>query len=135
MEHIRKAEAWLLSVETFTDTMNEEVRRELNAASRICGESGISSHEPIAILQVGISLYVARGKGIRHAIRGVRRRCRPCTWDKDTGVSVPIDISMRSVSVGERCRKHATSAGTRIGGIEHPNAHPRQLFYTSLSWD
>ncbi|CAG0909952.1 unnamed protein product [Darwinula stevensoni] len=50
-EHIRKAEAPLLSLETFTDAMNEAVRRELDAASRICGESGISNHERIMILQ------------------------------------------------------------------------------------
>ncbi|CAG0900158.1 unnamed protein product, partial [Darwinula stevensoni] len=49
MEHIRKAEVHLLSLETFSDTMVEEVHRELNAASRICGELGISKQERIMI--------------------------------------------------------------------------------------
>ncbi|CAG0880042.1 unnamed protein product [Darwinula stevensoni] len=59
MEHIRKAEVHLLSLEIFTDAMVEEVRRELDAASRICGELGISKQERITILQ---AMHLGQGR-------------------------------------------------------------------------
>ncbi|CAG0905148.1 unnamed protein product, partial [Darwinula stevensoni] len=60
-EHIRKAEARLFCREIFTDAMNEAVRRALDAASRICGESGISNHERIMVLQA-----MHLGQGLWH---------------------------------------------------------------------
>ena len=52
MQHFQKAEALLLSLESFTEEMNQEAHGELDAASRSCVGLGISNEERIMIVKV-----------------------------------------------------------------------------------
>ncbi|CAG0889862.1 unnamed protein product, partial [Darwinula stevensoni] len=51
MEHLEKAGVLLLSQEPFTDAMNKEAQKELDAASRSSGGLGISIEERVMILK------------------------------------------------------------------------------------
>ncbi|CAG0882921.1 unnamed protein product [Darwinula stevensoni] len=50
-QHFQRAETLLLGLESFTEEMNQEAHKELDAASKSCGGLGISNEERIMILK------------------------------------------------------------------------------------